>query len=71
MKTEKVNSSSPSPTKDIFDYIKTLVKKSHINVILHTGSNDVIRKQVKTVLNNIISLRHFIETSLPTDIVHS
>lgn len=48
----------------MFDYIKPLLKKSPDNVILYIGTNDAVNKPLKTVLENILSLKFFIETLL-------
>ena len=66
IKTEKnkVCFSPGSTTKDMLDYIKPLLKKSPDNVILHIGTNDAVNNPLKTVLENILSLKQFIETLL-------
>ena len=51
-----------SNTKNMFDYIKTLLKKFSDNGIQHIGTNDSVNSPSKTVLDNILSLKHFIET---------
>lgn len=58
---------SPFPRftkKDMFNYIKPLLKKSPDNVILHAAANDSVNNPSRTVLENTLSLKHSAETLL-------
>ena len=59
------SSAFPSFTKkDMFNYIKPLLKKSPDNVILHAAANDSVNNPSRTVLENTLSLKHSAETLL-------
>ena len=61
----KVRSFPGATTKDMHDYIKPLLKKAPDNIILHIGTNDTVNYTSRAVLDNILSLKTFIEKSLP------
>ena len=55
----KVRSFPWATINDMYDYIKPLLKKAPANVILHVGTNDAHH------LDNMLSLKSFIEKTLP------
>ena len=50
---------------DMYDYIKPLLKKAPANIILHVGTNDVPYSTSGAILDNMLSLKSFIEKTLP------
>ena len=49
----------------MYGYIKPLLKKAPDNVILHVGTNDAPNSTSKTILDNMLSIKSFIEKTLP------
>ena len=50
---------------DMYDYIKSLFKRAPDNVILHVGTNDAPNSTSRVTLDNMLSLKSFIENTLP------
>ena len=61
----KVRSFPGSTINDKYDYIKPLFKKNPDSVILHVGTNDAPNSTSRTILDNMLSLKSFIEKTLP------
>ena len=49
----------------MYNYIKPLLKKACDNVILHVGTNDASNSTSRVILDNMLSLKGFIEKTLP------
>ena len=49
----------------MYDYIRPLLKKAPDNVILHVGTNDSPNNTSRAILDNLLSLKSFIEKTLP------
>ena len=49
----------------MYDYIRPLIKKALNNVILHVGTNCIPNNTSRAVLDNFVSLKSFIEKTLP------
>ena len=50
----------------MFDYIKPLLKKCPTNIIIHIATNDTVCKQSRDILKEILALKQFILSKLPT-----
>ena len=50
--------------EDIYDYIKTLLKKCPKNIILHIGTNNTVNDTSRIVLDKLLSLKAFAEKVL-------
>ena len=61
----KVRSFPGATINDMYDYIKPLLKKAPANVILHVGTNDAPNSKSTAILDNMLSLKSFIEKTLP------
>ena len=61
----KIRSFTGATINDMHGYIKPLLKKSPDNVILHVGTNDAPNSTSRTILDNMLSLKSFIEKKLP------
>ena len=53
-------------THDMYDYLKPLLKKNPDNIILHVGTNNLVNETSRGILNEICSLKNFIEKLCPT-----
>ena len=51
--------------EEMFDCIKTLLRKCLKNTILHIETNNTITKRSRTVLDKLLSLKAFVERALP------
>ena len=51
--------------EDIYDYIKSLLKKCPKNVILHIGANNTVHDTSRIVLDKILSFKTVVEKALP------
>ena len=51
---------------DMFSYIKPLLRKRPDHIILHIGSNDAPEKTSQEILDEIIELKMYIESVLPS-----
>ena len=51
--------------EEMFDCIKTLLRKCLKNTILHIETNNTINKRSRTVLDKLLSLKAFVERALP------
>ena len=49
----------------MYNFIKPLLKKAPDDVILHVGTNDTPNSTSSVFLDNILSLKSFIEKALP------
>ena len=49
----------------MYDYLKPILKKCPDNIILHVGTNNAAREPAKTVFYKLLSLKSFIEKTLP------
>ena len=61
----KVRSFSGAAIEDMFDYLKPILKKCPVNVLLHVRANNAGRKPAKIVFDKLLSLKPFIEKTLP------
>ena len=48
---------------DIYDYIKSLLKKCTDNIILHVGTNNTVNEPSNVVLGKLLDLKKFIENN--------
>ena len=48
-------------TYNMHDYLKPFLKKNPENITLHVGSNNLMNETSRDVLNEILSLKNFIE----------
>ena len=62
----KVRPFPGSTIDDMYDYLNPLLKKNPSNIILHIGSNDALDKTTEEIANEIIHLKEFIESVLPS-----
>ena len=53
-------------TDDMYDYLKPLLKKNLDNIILHVGTNNSVNETSRDILNEMLSLKNFIEKLCPT-----
>ena len=53
-------------THDMYDYLKSLLKKNPDNIFLHVGTNNSVYEISRDILNEILSLKNFIEKLRPT-----
>ena len=51
--------------EDMYDYIKSLLKKCPKNIILHIGTNNTVHNTSRIVLDKFLSLKAFVEKALP------
>ena len=56
---------------DMCDYIKSLLKESPDNIILHVGTNNTVNEPPKVVLSKLLDLQKSIEKTLPESNVTS
>ena len=61
----KVQSFPGATINNMYDYIKLLLKKAPDNVILHVGTNDTPNSASRPIIDNMLSLKNFIEKMLP------
>lgn len=52
--------------EDLFDHVKPILKRSPTFIILHIGTNNATNQNSRTIMNNILKLKLFIETNLPS-----
>ena len=52
--------------EDMFDHVKPILKRSPTYIILHIGSNNAPNQDPRTIMDNILKLKLFIETKLPS-----
>ena len=53
-------------THDMYDYLNPLLEKNPNNIILHVGTNNSVKETSKDILNEMLSLKNFIEKLCPT-----
>ena len=51
--------------KDMYDYIKPLLRKCPKNIILHIWTNNTVNDTSRIVLDKLLSLKAFVEKALP------
>ena len=56
--------------RDMYDYLKPLLRKEPKHVILHIGSNDAPYKSSNEIVEDILKLKAYIESTLPNAIVY-
>ena len=61
----KVKSFPGATIEDMYDHIKPLLKKCPKNIILYIGTNNTVHDTSRIVLDNILSLKVFVEKALP------
>ena len=61
----KVKSFPGAITDDIYDYIKLQLRKCSKNIILNIGTNNTVNEISTTVLDKLLSLKAFVEKTLP------
>ena len=61
----KVKSFPGAITDDIYDYIKPQLRKCSKNIILNIGTNNTVNEISRTVLDKLLSLKAFVEKTLP------
>ena len=60
----KVRNFPGSTVKDIYDYMKLLLRKRPSHLILHVGTNDAVNSDCSTSVNQLINLKEYIESEL-------
>ena len=60
-----VKNSTLAKIDDMYDYIKSLLKKCPDNITLHIGTNNTVDKPSNVVLGKLLDLKRFIEKTLP------
>ena len=60
----KVRSFPEATINDMYDYIKPLLKKAPDNVILNVSTEDAPNSSSRAILDNMLSLKSFIEKAL-------
>ena len=60
-KVVKVRSFSGATIEDMYDYLKSILKKCPDNIMLHVGTNNAAREPAKTVFGKLLSLKYFID----------
>ena len=68
----KVRSFPGSSIADMYSYLQPLLTKEPTYILLHVSTNDVNNKNINSdiILNNILQLKHYIETKLPNATVY-
>ena len=61
----KVRPFSGATIEDMYDYLKPMLRKCPDNIILHVGTNNAAREPARTVFDKLLSLKSFIEKTLP------
>ena len=61
----KVRSFSGATIENMYDYLKPILKKCPDNITLHVGTDSAAREPAKTVSDKLLSLKYFIEKTLP------
>ena len=49
---------------DMFDLANVVIRRKPTNLIIHVGTNNSISQNASTIANNVIRLKHYIETKL-------
>ena len=62
----KVRIFPSATTHYMYDYLKLLIKKNPDNIILHVGTNNLVNKTSRDILNEILSFKNVIEKLCPT-----
>ena len=60
-----VKNSTLAKIDDMYDYIKSLLKKCPDNITLHIGTNNTVDEPSNVVLGKLLDLKRFIEKTLP------
>ena len=61
----KVIPFSGATIEDMYDYLKPMLRKCPDNIVLHVGTNNAAREPARTVFDKLLSLKSFIEKTLP------
>ena len=61
----KVKSFPGATIKEVYDYIKPLLKKFPKNIVEHIGTNSTVNETSRIVLDKLPSLKAFVEKTLP------
>ena len=61
----KVRPFSGATIEDMYDCLKPVLRKCPDNIILHVGTNNAAREPARTVFDKLLSLKLFIEKTLP------
>ena len=67
----KVRNFPGSHVRDMYDYVKPLLRKRTTYVILHIGMNNTVNSDSSTIISQIISLTEYIESGLPDSMATS
>lgn len=62
----KVRTFPGATIADMYDYLKLLLKKCPDAIILHIGTNNAVNETSRSILDSILSLKNFIQKSLPS-----
>ena len=62
----KVRAFPGATLDDMYDYLNPLLKKKPSNIFLHIGTNDSMGKTAQEIATEIIYLKEYIESVLPT-----
>ena len=65
----KVRNFSGSTIRDMYDYVKPVLRKRQSYVILHVGTNDAVDSYSSAIVNQLINLQEYIESKLPVSMV--
>ena len=66
----KVRSIAGSSIADMYSYLQPLLIKESKYVLLHVSANDVNKNTISDVINNILQLKHYVESKLPKCVVY-
>ena len=55
----------------MYPKLEKLLKKKPSTIILHVGTNDSTTKSPEVILDNLLTLRHYIEAQIPVKVVMS
>ena len=67
----KVRNFPGSSVRDMYDYVKPLLRKRTSYVILHIGTNNTVNSDSSAIISQIISLTEYIESELPDSMATS
>ena len=65
----KVRNFPGSTVRDMYDYVKPLLRKRPSHVILNVGTNDAVNSDCSTIVNQLINIKEHIESELPDSMV--
>ena len=61
----KVRNFPDSTVRDMYDYVKPILRKRPSHVLLHVGTNDAVNSDSGAIVSQLINLKEYIESELP------